>query len=77
MQSMLVMERRPKDYMPFEYDKLPQYNGEDLTSLEGIDEFTCKFTSEEDLKAEIVMTNCIDDFESSNKMKIVYYENEK
>ena len=67
MQYMLVMERRPKDYMPFDYDKLSQYENENLNTLEGIDHFTSKFNDEEELKEKLLQANFIE-----NKYGICY-----
>ncbi len=75
MQYMLVMERRPKDYMPFDYDKLSQYENENLNTLEGIDHFTSKFNDEEDLKEKLLQANFIEENEFNSKMKIVFKEN--
>ena len=76
MKYMLVMERRPKDYMPYDYSIMPEYNGADLTTLEGIDAFTSQFNDENELKSALLAANFIDDNELDKKMKIIFKENE-
>ena len=41
-QYMLVIRVDKNNYRPLEWEQLPEYNKEDLTSLEGIDQFTSK-----------------------------------
>ena len=73
----LVMKIGNNNYQSFDFNLLSEYNGENLNTLEGIDTFTSKFSSEEELKMSLLEANFINAEDFSKEMKIIFYENGK
>lgn len=71
---MLVIKRMNNDYRPLPWVSLPSYNNEDLTTLEGIDEFTKK-TNEVALITELLDETIVDEEELFESFAIIYKEN--
>ena len=73
---MLVIKRKHNDYLPLEWNLLKSYNGDDLTTLEGIDNFT-KGRSKAELIEEILEENMVDGNEFFQEFSIIYFENNR
>lgn len=73
---LLVIKRNNNDYLPLEWHLTSYYNGENLSTIEGIDSFTSKITKAE-LLAEVLKLNMIDDDEKFLDFAIIYYEKGK
>lgn len=71
---MLVIKRMNNDYRPIPWISLPSYNNEDLTTLEGIDDFTKK-TNELTLITELLNESIVDEEELFENFAIIYKEN--
>ena len=69
----LAIKRGNKDYLPLEWNLVSTYNGEDLTTLEGIDAFTTK-TDIPGLFQEIIDKAIIDPEEKVQDVSIIFYE---
>jgi hypothetical protein len=55
---LLVIKRNNKDYLPLEWNLTSYYGGENLHTIEGIDQFTSKMTQGE-LIADIINNNIV------------------
>ena len=73
---LLAIKRGKNDFLPLEWQFTSFYNGEDLTSLEGIDTFTKRITRM-DLLLEAVNLNMINIDERYTSFSIIYSENNK
>lgn len=76
LQYMLVIKRGKNDYRPLEWQTLPIYNKEDLTTLEGIDKFTSN-TDSVDLINYILDESLAEDHDLFQKFAIIYKEKGK
>ncbi len=72
----LIMKKGNKNYQPFDLQLLNKYDGEELTTLEGIDNFTTKYKNENELKEDLLAANFINVYDLEKDLLIVYYENE-
>ena len=70
---LLVIKRKHKDFLPLEWNRLKSYQGENLLTLKGIDEFTAKKTSDE-LFNELLSENMIDKEDDFQSFVIIYFE---
>lgn len=73
---LLTIKRDNNDYLPLEWQLTNLYEGENLFSLEGIDQFTSKTTRPE-LVREVLNENMIDGKEKYESFAIIYYEKGK
>ena len=73
----LAMKRAHNNYLFFDVELLECFNNEDMKTIEGIDEFTSKFASEDELKNVFYENNFIEAFEVDNPLLIVFYEKGK
>ncbi len=73
----LVMKKANNNYQPFDLKLFKNYEGEDLTSIIGIDNFTTKYKNEDELKKDLLEANFINIYDLEKDLLIVYYENEK
>jgi len=73
---LLTIKRNNNDYLPLEWHLTSFYQGEDLTTLKGIDKFTTKITRAE-LINEILEENMVDGNEKYRYFAIIYYEKGK
>lgn len=71
---LLVIKRNNKDYLPLEWNLTSYYGGENLNTIEGIDQFTSKMTQGE-LIADIINNNIVSGKERFIKFAIIYSEN--
>ena len=75
MQYNLVMRVNNNNYQPFDFNMLESYENENLSSLEGIDNFTSKYKEELELKYDLYRANFINIEDANNDLKIIFYEN--
>lgn len=68
---LLVIKRKNNDFLPIEWHFTKYYNGENLTTLEGIDSFTRKITTTE-LLQEIVDKKLVDVTEEFESFAIIF-----
>ncbi len=68
---LLVIKRKNNDFRPVELHLTKFYNGENLNTLEGIDSFTRKVTTQE-LVFELVQKHLIDIYEEFTSFAIIY-----
>ncbi len=73
---LLTIKRGNNDYLPLEWNLTSFYAGENLCTLEGIDEFTRKLTRV-DLLSDVLSKNMIDGEEMFMDYAIIYYEKGK
>ncbi len=73
---LLAAKRDKNDYLPLEWSKTSLYAGEDMNSLEGIDQFTSK-TTELDLLNEILACGLMDLEDKYMQFVIIFFENGK
>ena len=73
----LVMKRAHNNYQVFDFNLLSCFNNENMSTIEGIDEFTSKFPSEIELKNILYENNFIEADEVKNPLVIIFYENGK
>lgn len=76
MKYMLAIKRDNNDYLPLEWNVLKEYAGEDLSSLEGIDNFTSRFMLC-DLVDAVILNNLVDKDEKYSSFVILYNEKGK
>lgn len=72
-QYMLVIRVDKNNYRPLEWEQLPEYNKEDLTSLEGIDQFTSK-QKEYNLLSDIMDKSLVEPNDFFQSFAIIYRE---
>ena len=72
-QYMLVIRVDKNNYRPLEWEQLPEYNKEDLTTLEGIDQFTCK-QKEYKLLSDIMDKSLVEPNDFFQSFAIIYRE---
>lgn len=72
----LVLKRKNNDYLPIEWNLLKFYNGENLYTLEGIDEFTSKITRKE-LIEELLNNNLVNPTDPSFGFAIIFKSKNK
>ncbi len=73
---LLAIKRDNNDYLPLEWNLTNFFDGENLTTLEGIDSFT-KHITQVDLINDIINKNMISPSEKFRNFVIIYYENGK
>ena len=76
LQYMLVVKVDKNNYRPLEWQQLPSYNKEDLTTLEGIDTFTSKL-QEYELMEELLNKHIVEPDDLFQKFSIIYKEKGK
>ena len=72
-QYMLVIRVDKNNYRPLEWEQLPEYNKEDLTSLEGIDQFTSK-QKDYNLLSDIMDKSLVEPNDFFQSFAIIYRE---
>lgn len=72
-QYMLVIRVDKNNYRPLEWEQLPKYNKEDLTTLEGIDKFTSK-QKEYKLLEDIMNKSLVEPNDLFQSFAIIYRE---
>lgn len=72
-QYMLVIRVDKNNYRPLEWEQLPEYNKEDLTTLEGIDQFTSK-QKEYILLSDIMDNSLVEPNDFFQSFAIIYRE---
>lgn len=72
-QYMLVIRVDKNNYRPLEWEQLPEYNKEDLTTLEGIDQFTSK-QKEHILLSDIMDNSLVEPNDFFQSFAIIYRE---
>lgn len=72
----LVLKRKNNDYLPIEWNLLKFYNGENLYTLEGIDEFTSKITRKE-LIEELLNNNLVSPTDPFSGFAIIFKSKNK
>lgn len=70
MNYFLVLEKRPKDFMPINISIITQDNRANYTSLEGIDEFTRRY-NEDEIKNLIKENNLVTDDYLEGKLWVI------
>ena len=73
---LLAIKRNNKDYLPLEFNLTKEYQGEDLTTLEGIDNFTKKLF-DVDLIMSSLDSNIVDATEKFQSFVIIYKDKNK
>lgn len=73
---LLVIKRGKNDYLSVEWNLLKPYTGENIYTLEGIDNFTRKMMSEE-LITEVLKENIVSPDERFQSFSIIYRHNGK
>lgn len=73
---LLVIKRGKNDYLSVEWNLLKSYAGENIYTLEGIDNFTRKMYTEE-LIAEVLKENIVSPEERFQSFSIIYRQNGK
>lgn len=73
---MLAIRRNNNDYLPLEFNLTQGYNGEDLRTLSGIDEYTTKCENYE-LINSIIDANIVDSTEKFEEFVIIFHEKNK
>ena len=69
----LAIKRRNNDYLPLEWNLTSLYNGEDLSTLEGIDSFTSRINEAELINA-ILNKNMVDVDDKFKEFVIIFKE---
>ena len=72
MKYLLALERNHNNYLPIDWNLLPNYNGAPVNELPQIDAYT-SLLSENDLKKLLLNANMISDEESTKNTVIIYY----
>jgi hypothetical protein len=70
---MLVIRVDKNNYRPLEWEQLPEYNKEDLTTLEGIDQFTSK-QKDYNLLSDIMDKSLVEPNDFFQSFAIIYRE---
>ncbi len=70
---LLSIKRNNNDYLPLEWNLTSLYQGENVYSLEGIDDFTKRITKL-DFVSELLKENIVDSNDPFRSFAIIYFE---